>query len=549
MKETSPTLMKPKTPFSERDSQISASSWSLSLLSEPPDIRKWFSSYVYESPSLGPNEDFLGSTLEESVHENNGFGVDDREKGGEEEAASQNSNCIRGRDQVGALEFTSNFGSNKHGEESPTEVPESFESSLQISEPPDLREWFLSYVYESPELSEHSKEFVSIESECKKEWPVSGEGKKEHESLGEVTKVKDSDVAGASEAPHNNGLVNNGAGSFIDQEREDQFLTKIADSLSPPLLLSEPPDITNWFSSYVYESPELSMFPGSPVEESGDGKDDLILEEAIGEKEDNQRNSSGDRIDGGMGINERLNSALCSSSHEDLKQEYQQIQDEVGNKSKEDKRLLPQIPSPEIVDGRMESKALPDNDQDCNSKRPKQLHSEEAICFHSNINWNSSNDKRKARKELIGGLEEVSGVKAQSREVAHTLLEDNLSLSPVDQASVRRSTHGDHDKENNRRNNDSTDFVSVRRKETTSASDELMGPRSALHQCSHAKRNVSSAAIEDEGKMRPLSEITNFRSNFDVQESAGKWKCPQKRKPILGPPMKQLRLERWINRI
>ncbi|KAF8032697.1 hypothetical protein BT93_D1580 [Corymbia citriodora subsp. variegata] len=516
--------MKPDAASGERDSQmltphsgsqISASSCSHSLLSEPPDVRRWFASYAYESPSLGTSEGFLGSTLDESEHEDNGCLVDDRKKGGEE--------------------ASSRFGSNKLEDESPTEVPDSFESSLQISEPPDVREWFSSYVYESPELSEHSREFVSMESECQKEGPVTGESKKEHENLGEVTKVKDGDVASACEVLHTTGLPYNGGGSFMDQDSKNQTLTKIADSMSPPLLLSEPPDITNWFSSYVYKSPELSTFPGSPEEENSDEKDDSILKKVIAEKEDNQHNSSGNRIDGGTGFNERLNSALCSSSHEDLKHEYQHTQDE--------------IPCPEIIDGRMEFKALLNNDRDCKSKRPKELHSEEDIPFHSNINENSSNGKRKAHRELTGRNEEGSGVKAQSREVAHTLLKGDLGLSPVDQASTRRSTHRGHDKENNQRDNGSTSFVSIRRKETTSASDELSRPRGALHQCSHAKGNALSSAIEDEAKMKPLSEITNFQSNSDVQESAGKWKCPQKRKPILGPPMKQLRLERWINRI
>ncbi|XP_018727858.2 uncharacterized protein LOC104441948 isoform X2 [Eucalyptus grandis] len=523
-------------------SQISASSCSPSLLSEPPDVRRWFSSYVYESPSLGTSEGFLGSVLDESERENNGCVVDDGKiggGGGGGEATSRGSNCIRGRgrgrDRLGAHEFAGNFGSNELVEESPTEVPDSLESSLQISEPPDVGEWFSSYVYESPELSECSREFVSGESECKKEGPFTGESKKEHGNSGEVTRVKDGDAAGALEVPHANGLVCNGGGSFINHDRDNQTPTKIADSMTPSLPLSEPPDITNWFSSYVYESPELSTFPGSPVEDNGDVKDDLILKNVIGEKEDNQHNLSGKRIAGGTGINERLNSVLGSSSHEDLEHEYQHTLDE--------------IPCPKITDGRMEFKALLNNDWDCKNKRPKQLHSEEAILFHSNINENSSNGKRKACRELIGRFEEGSGLKAQNREVAHTLLDGDLGLSPVNQTSTRRSTHGGHDKENNRRDNDSTSFVSIRRKEATSASDELTRPRRALHQCSHAKGNVLSAAIEDEAKMKPLSEITNFQSSFDVQESAGKWKCPQKRKPILGPPMKQLRLERWINRI
>lgn len=92
------------------------------LPTEPPDIRRWFASYVYESPSLDTNEGLLGSILEESERQNNGRVVDDRKKEGEEEGTSQDSNCIRGKDRVGALEFTSNFESNKLEEESSTEV-------------------------------------------------------------------------------------------------------------------------------------------------------------------------------------------------------------------------------------------------------------------------------------------------------------------------------------------------------------------------------------------------------------------------------------------
>lgn len=101
------------------------------------------------------------------------------------------------------------------------------DSCLIDTEPPDVREWFSSYVYESPELSEHSREFVSKESECKKEGPVTGESKKEHDNSGELTKVNNGDVAGAREVPHTNGLVYNGGGSFADQDCENQTLTKV----------------------------------------------------------------------------------------------------------------------------------------------------------------------------------------------------------------------------------------------------------------------------------------------------------------------------------
>lgn len=41
-----------------------------------------------------------------------------------------------------------------------------------------------------------------------------------------------------------------------------------------------------------------------------------------------------------------------------------------------------------------------------------------------------------------------------------------------------------------------------------------------------------------------LSEISNFSSG----SSKGKWQCPQRNKPELGPPLKQLRLDQWFYR-
>lgn len=49
-------------------------------------------------------------------------------------------------------------------------------------------------------------------------------------------------------------------------------------------------------------------------------------------------------------------------------------------------------------------------------------------------------------------------------------------------------------------------------------------------------------------KRKALSEKTNLQ-NIDVAGIAGKWRCPQKGKPDTGPPLKQLRLERWVHRL
>ncbi|KAI5010869.1 hypothetical protein ZWY2020_013006 [Hordeum vulgare] len=49
----------------------------------------------------------------------------------------------------------------------------------------------------------------------------------------------------------------------------------------------------------------------------------------------------------------------------------------------------------------------------------------------------------------------------------------------------------------------------------------------------------------------PLSDMTNISevAGAPAQEVSGKWKCPRKGKPYVGPPMKQLRLEQWVRRV
>ena len=45
-----------------------------------------------------------------------------------------------------------------------------------------------------------------------------------------------------------------------------------------------------------------------------------------------------------------------------------------------------------------------------------------------------------------------------------------------------------------------------------------------------------------------LSEISNFHSGNAVA-TTGKWCCPKRNKPDLGPPLKQLRLNQWFRRV
>nr|XP_019705231.1 uncharacterized protein LOC105043878 isoform X2 [Elaeis guineensis] len=51
-------------------------------------------------------------------------------------------------------------------------------------------------------------------------------------------------------------------------------------------------------------------------------------------------------------------------------------------------------------------------------------------------------------------------------------------------------------------------------------------------------------------KRNPLADKTNFQAGIVAMapELPGKWRCPRRSKPYMGPQLKQLRLERWVHR-
>ncbi|KAL9433886.1 hypothetical protein AB3S75_028680 [Citrus x aurantiifolia] len=69
-----------------------------------------------------------------------------------------------------------------------------------------------------------------------------------------------------------------------------------------------------------------------------------------------------------------------------------------------------------------------------------------------------------------------------------------------------------------------------------------------LFECSKSNRIVMPAGEKVVDRRKALIETTNYQ-NSDALEVTGKWRCPQKGKPSLSPPLKQLRLERWIHRV
>lgn len=62
------------------------------------------------------------------------------------------------------------------------------------------------------------------------------------------------------------------------------------------------------------------------------------------------------------------------------------------------------------------------------------------------------------------------------------------------------------------------------------------------------KRNNVVLAGREESEVRRASPLAD-RTNVQVEQGIpGRWQCPRKDKPYSGPPLKQLRLERWVRR-
>jgi methylglutaconyl-CoA hydratase len=119
---------------------------------------------------------------------------------------------------------------------------------------------------------------------------------------------------------------------------------------------------------------------------------------------------------------------------------------------------------------------------------------------------------------------------------------------------MSQSTHGrSNNKENEGKEAQRNGFVTTRKsriaKPNAENSLDMHRQQQILLECPKGRGMTSRDGEKDAAvKRKVLSEVSNLE-HPDVIGVTGKWKCPQKSKPNLGPPMKQLRLERWVHRL
>ncbi|XP_049936981.1 uncharacterized protein LOC116266188 isoform X2 [Nymphaea colorata] len=121
-----------------------------------------------------------------------------------------------------------------------------------------------------------------------------------------------------------------------------------------------------------------------------------------------------------------------------------------------------------------------------------------------------------------------------------------------DQKMVTRPLTGAFFSPKNRENNFAMEIInSVAEKRNCAASaasnsrtEENKGYDSTSRQEGYSTLSTARMAAS----RRPFSETSNFVQLQNLDGKVGKWQCPRKRKADFGPPMKQLRLERWVRR-
>ncbi|XP_021639107.2 uncharacterized protein LOC110634428 isoform X3 [Hevea brasiliensis] len=428
-----------------------------------------------------------------------------------------------------------------------------------LSDPPHIRNCFSSYVYESPVLNtlDDFKESVTKQSECAKEGFAFEGSKRKREDNYESRNSWNSNEVDTGGGLCSNGLVN--CENSFEDTRVNKPSNEIPHPSESPSALSEPPDIRNWFSSYVYESPGSNGF----VDKEADCED-LVNQHNNNEKERNLRKFGQTRITDESIIDEKVFSkGFFFRSLRGDEQENQSLNKGMralvnGNSSARDNLCCERrqsledeiFPSHRVSSTNdLEKASLND---DCPPYKPQQKQNflQEALLVTCQRNTNSSTNARpfQTKLNLMKDLAENLKTEAEKRVDEH-LGSPTTSQKFVQVAVdlIKKSTCENNNKENEGKEVLDSGFVTTKNRWIPNEENSLHKPLKILSECSRNKR-ITSDCGNNAIERKVLSERTNLE-RIDATEITGKWRCPQKTKPNIGPPLKQLRLERWVHRL
>lgn len=161
---------------------------------------------------------------------------------------------------------------------------------------------------------------------------------------------------------------------------------------------------------------------------------------------------------------------------------------------------------------------------------------------------NIQNSCSRASEKLILRMDSVQeNSEAEDQIQAAGCLSPECALKSVidNGAPMRISTHECDGKEATCKEISNDGFVTTRNRRYDSRNDGNK-PTVGKENC---EATMSLAGGKDPHvRRKALRERTNLHISSGL-EITGKWQCPQKKKPKLGPPLRQLRLERWVHRV
>ncbi|KAL3499676.1 hypothetical protein ACH5RR_038769 [Cinchona calisaya] len=434
--------------------------------------------------------------------------------------------------------------------------------SLQFpSEPPDIGKLFSSYVYESPELN-------SID-DFKDSGPpglAEIEPKKEKEVNFDENGILEGghDVLIADGKDTSDGFCN-----CKSIARNDNCTIEVLNNSDSLSLSSEPPDVKNWFSSYAYESPAIDTnyeFRSHPNEDKFDEEENDAPNCSTGKEEELTKATKKVRKNDLEG--QKISGALVKCTKSDGEKEW-----EHHNFTKD---------SPKI-DGNNNSAVLNDSTPQRLSHHILQLEhmqgqgkgsAEEFELsipngenpFHA-LNFKFAAEASHVLLNIKSGSGSKTGnlpqttiqsrdpTKESDKPTDFTKVTDTIPHSEnldyfnlVNRKTENKAICGHDNKENDAKGFAESGFVSTRSKKR----DDENSFTGSLESKSYHSRNEITVPPrgnkEATATRKVLQETTNVQAP-NLFEITGKWRCPQKSKPNLGPPLKQLRLEQWVRRV
>ncbi|KAL3817988.1 hypothetical protein ACJIZ3_003893 [Penstemon smallii] len=403
-----------------------------------------------------------------------------------------------------------------------SQVLGSLDSVSLPSEPPDIRNWFSSYVYESPELNMLDG-LQNLDGSA--ETLNKAENKAKSGKCRNLVKIDDALVSG------DKGLLD----EIVECNESDKFehskptvmVSRLSESLSQ---CSEPPDIKNWFSSYVYESPPLDTTDGFTISDYKEREYDSVYNSQMScrenEKDLNNFINVGENID--LRSQSRISAAVLKCTNLVKDTDNQSISKDDHNVDLNPGSSLPSQWSSESVSEQMLPGQIMQNQNHCSVEMFKIINTG---CEDYNTKLlNLDNDTANLDGKFLN----------------KSIEEKDRSISSLEKKDLDEHVFKGIGKENELLEDG---FVSTRKKSKQTNTENRRRPLGGQSESIRSRAKYESN-YEKNAKItrRVLSDATNLHLP-NIPETTGKWRCPQKGKPDLGPPLKQLRLEQWIRRV